>query len=150
MSSTNRVAGDCDTATNGESFTGSVAVTEVWSQFVAVAKGTRALEVRLEGGTRDASLDLSLVSPSGRHYATYADASGFDSGGAGFRAADPEPGSWRVLVRGMRGGGERVEVRVTAEVAAPPGKQKGRRAGAARSPHQAARIEGKEAPCPRA
>ena len=69
---------------------------------------------------------LSLVSPSGRHYAAYAEAVGFDGSGARFRAADPEPGSWRVMVRGMRGGGERVEFRVTAEVAAPPGKQKGR------------------------
>jgi hypothetical protein len=122
--STNAVVGDCDRVSDGETYSGSVAVTEVWSGLVTVAKGTRSLDVLLEGGTREDALDLSVMSPGGRHYARYADSIGFTDEGSRFRISEPEPGQWRLLVRGMRGTGEPLEFRVRAdrEVTPTPSK----------------------------
>ena len=115
VSSTNGATGDC-TRTSGQTYAGSVAVTEVWSQLITAGPRARSFVVRLEGQTETRALDLSLVSPSGHHYASYADPDGFDPEGVTFRLSQPERGSWRVLVRGINGGGERVEFRVIAEM----------------------------------
>jgi hypothetical protein len=116
VSSTNAATGDCANNTSGQTYAGSVAVTEVWSQLITAGPRVRSFMVRLEGQTETRALDLSLVSPSGHHYASYADPEGFDPAGVTFRLSEPERGSWRVLVRGMNGSGERVEFRVTAEM----------------------------------
>ncbi|MEP7366027.1 MAG: M23 family metallopeptidase [Acidobacteriota bacterium] len=116
VSSTNAATGGCD-STAGQTYGGSVAVTEVWSQLVTAGPRARTIVVRLEGQTETGALDLSLVSPSGHYYASYADPEGFDPSGVIFRLSEPERGSWRVLVRGMKGSGERVEFRVIAEIA---------------------------------
>ncbi len=116
VSSTNGAAGTCDNI-GGQTYGGSVAVTEVWSQLVTVDARARTIVVRLEGQSELGDLDLSLVSPSGHHYARYADPVGFDPSGAAFRLPEPEGGYWRVLVRGMKGSGERVEFRVIVEMA---------------------------------
>ncbi|MEP7361877.1 MAG: M23 family metallopeptidase [Acidobacteriota bacterium] len=116
VSSTNAATGDCN-STAGQTYRGSVAVTEVWSQLITAGPRVRSFVVRLEGQTETGALDLSLVSPSGHYYASYADPEGFDPPGVTFRLSEPERGSWRVLVRGMKGSGERVEFRVIAEMA---------------------------------
>lgn len=124
VSSTNAATGDC-TGTSGQTYAGTVAVTEVWSQLITAGPRVRSFVVRLEGQTETGALDLSLVSPSGHHYASYADPAGFDPAGVTFRLSEPERGSWRVLVRGMKGSGERVEFRVIAEMAEQDPTQRG-------------------------
>jgi hypothetical protein len=115
VSSTNTATGGCDSAVS-QGYGGSVAVTEVWSQLVIAGPRARSLAVRLEGQSEAGALDLSLVSPSGHYYARYADPAGFDPSGVAFRLSEPEQGSWRVLVRGMKGSGERVEFRVLVDM----------------------------------
>jgi hypothetical protein len=47
------------------------------------------------------------MSPRGRHYAAYADTTGYsgDTNPKSFRVPSPEAGLWRVSVEGMRGSG---------------------------------------------
>jgi hypothetical protein len=116
----NAVVGDCARVADAVTYNGSVAVTEVWSQLMEVPKGTRSLAVELVDGTRGQALDLSVTSPSGRHYSRHTDASALREDGARLRIDDPEPGHWRLLVRGMRGNGERLDFTVRTEIEAPP------------------------------
>ena len=76
-----------------------------WSEVIAVSRSSKVLEVTLSwAGTPD-DLDLHLMSPSGRHYASYADTTGYsgDTNPKTFRVPDPEAGLWRISVEGMRG-----------------------------------------------
>ena len=88
-------------------FSGAVSVAQWWSDVIAVSGRSKVLEVTLSWtGTPD-DLDLHLMSPSGRHYAAYADSTGYsgDTNPKAFRIPDPEPGLWRISVEGMRGSG---------------------------------------------
>jgi murein DD-endopeptidase MepM/ murein hydrolase activator NlpD len=89
----------------GNQFSGSVSMQQWWSEIFAVSRGSKLLDVTLSWTGSPADLDLHLMSPSGRHYAAYADITGYsgETNPKSFRVPDPEPGLWRVSVEGMRG-----------------------------------------------
>lgn len=97
-------------------FTGAVSVASWWNQFVAVPNGSAALDIRLDWDAADRDLDLHLVSPSGRHYgSSYGDRTGYtETAGVeeSFHINNPEPGTWRVSVQGIKGNGEPMPFRV--------------------------------------
>lgn len=109
-------------APDAPDFTGTVAVAGWWNQFVSVPAGSLALDIRLDWNAADRDLDLHLVSPSGRHYgSSYGDRSGFSETpgeNESFHIANPEPGTWRVSVQGMKGNGEPMPFRVYRNIEA--------------------------------
>lgn len=88
-------------------FSGTVSVAQWWSEVIAVSGRSKTLEVTLSWAGAPGDLDLHLMSPSGRHYAAYADTTGYsgDTNPKTFRVPNPEPGLWRISVEGMRGSG---------------------------------------------
>jgi murein DD-endopeptidase MepM/ murein hydrolase activator NlpD len=88
-------------------FSGAVSVEQWWSDIVAVAPGSKVLEVSLSWAGAPGDLDLHLMSPSGRHFAPYADTTGYsgETNPQSFRVPNPEAGLWRISVQGMRGSG---------------------------------------------
>jgi hypothetical protein len=88
-------------------FSGTVSIQQWWSQVVAVSRNSKVLEVTLSWAGAPADLDLHLMSPSGRHYAAYADSTGYsgDTNPKSFSVPSPEAGLWRISVEGMRGSG---------------------------------------------
>ena len=86
-------------------FSGSVSVEQWWTDLIAVARGSKVLDVTLTWAGSPGDLDLHLMSPSGRHYAAYADTTGYsgETNPKSFRVPNPEPGLWRISVQGMRG-----------------------------------------------
>jgi murein DD-endopeptidase MepM/ murein hydrolase activator NlpD len=96
------------TASSSEGqFSGTVSVEQWWSEVIAVAGGSKVLEVTLSWAGAPGDLDLHLMSPSARHYAAYADTTGYsgESNPKSFRVPNPEAGLWRISVEGMRGPG---------------------------------------------
>jgi uncharacterized protein YfaP (DUF2135 family) len=74
---------------------------------VSVPKGSGTFDVSVSWAGSASSLDLHLVSPSGRHYAWYADTTGYSGPQTNpqeFRVPKPEPGLWRISVQAVRGG----------------------------------------------
>jgi hypothetical protein len=97
------------------SYTGSVPVTHWWERVVPVPRGAPRLEVELAWDAGDSDLDLHLMSPSGKHYGWYGLTQGYSGKEARpetFSIVSPEPGSWRIAVRAMRGGPGDVAFRV--------------------------------------
>ena len=88
-------------------FSGAVSVEQWWSDIVAVGPGSKALDVSLSWAGAPGDLDLHLMSPSGRHYSSYADTTGYsgETNPKSFRVPNPEAGLWRISVQGMRGSG---------------------------------------------
>jgi murein DD-endopeptidase MepM/ murein hydrolase activator NlpD len=88
-------------------FSGTVSVAQWWSEVIAVPGRSKVLEVTLSWAGSPGDLDLHLMSPSGRHYAAYADSTGYsgDTNPKTFRVPNPEAGLWRISVEGMRGSG---------------------------------------------
>jgi murein DD-endopeptidase MepM/ murein hydrolase activator NlpD len=88
-------------------FSGTVSVAQWWSEVIAVPGRSKVLEVTLSWAGAPGDLDLHLMSPSGRHYAAYADTTGYsgDTNPKTFRVPNPETGLWRISVEGMRGSG---------------------------------------------
>jgi hypothetical protein len=86
---------------------GAVSVEQWWSDIVAVARGSKVLDVTLTWAGAPGDLDLHLMSPSGRHYGSYADTTGYsgETNPKSFRVPNPEAGLWRISVEGMRGSG---------------------------------------------
>jgi murein DD-endopeptidase MepM/ murein hydrolase activator NlpD len=104
-------------------WTGAVGVAAWWSELTPVPANTKALEVLLGWDAADRDLDLHLVSPSGRHYGSYGDRTGYtasQNNQESFVIADPEPGTWRVSVQGMRGDGAPMPFRIHRALTAPP------------------------------
>ena len=89
----------------GGQFSGTVSVEQWWSDVIAVSQGSKVLQVTLSWAGSPADLDLHLMSPSGRHFAAYADTTGYsgETNPKSFRVPNPEAGLWRVSVEGMRG-----------------------------------------------
>jgi murein DD-endopeptidase MepM/ murein hydrolase activator NlpD len=89
-------------------FSGAVSVEQWWSDIIAVSRGSRMLEVTLSWAGTPGDLDLHLMSPSGRHYSSYADTTGYsgETNPKSFRVPNPEPGLWRISVEGLRGSGQ--------------------------------------------
>ena len=88
-------------------FSGAVSVEQWWSDIVAVARGSKVLDVTLTWAGAPGDLDLHLMSPSGRHYSSYGDTTGYsgETNPKSFRVPNPEAGLWRISVEGMRGSG---------------------------------------------
>jgi murein DD-endopeptidase MepM/ murein hydrolase activator NlpD len=86
-------------------FSGAVSAEQWWSDLIAVSSRSKTLEVTLSWAGAPSDLDLHLMSPTGRHYAAYADATGYsgDTNPKSFRIPNPEAGLWRISVEGMRG-----------------------------------------------
>ena len=88
-------------------FSGQLSVEQWWSELVSVPKGSGTFEVTVSWAGPANDLDLHLVSPSGRHYAWYADTTGYSGPQTNpqqFRVPRPEPGVWRISVQAVRGG----------------------------------------------
>jgi hypothetical protein len=100
------IAGGPASSAEGQ-FSGAVSVEQWWNDFVTVRPGSKVLEVTLSWAGAPGDLDLHLMSPSGRHYAAYADTTGYsgDTNPKTFRVPNPEAGLWRISVEGMRGSG---------------------------------------------
>ena len=92
-------------AASANQFSASVAVAQWWSDVIAVSRGSKMLQVTLSWAGAPGDLDLHLVSPSGRHFSSYADTTGYsgETNPKWFRVPNPEPGLWRVSVEGLRG-----------------------------------------------
>ena len=88
-------------------FSGAVAMEQWWSDIVAVARGSKVLDVTLSWAGAPGDLDLHWMSPSGRHYSSFADTTGYsgETNPKSFRVPDPEAGLWRISVQGLRGAG---------------------------------------------
>ncbi|MBI3681241.1 MAG: peptidoglycan DD-metalloendopeptidase family protein [Acidobacteria bacterium] len=96
-------------------WTGSVPLAGWWTELTAVPDGSKALDIRLDWDAGNHDLDLHLVSPSGKHYGSYGDRSGYNAPAINqesFHIENPEPGTWRVSVQGMSSGGEAMDFRV--------------------------------------
>jgi len=100
------VARGASTSPDGQ-FSGTVSVAQWWSEVIAVSGRSKILEVSLSWAGAPGDLDLHLMSPSGRHYAAYADTTGYsgETNPKSFRVPNPEVGLWRISVEGMRGSG---------------------------------------------
>jgi murein DD-endopeptidase MepM/ murein hydrolase activator NlpD len=88
-------------------FSGQLSVEQWWSELVSVPKGSGTFDVSVEWSGAGNSLDLHLVSPSGRHYGYYGDTTGYSGPQTNpqqFRVPKPEPGVWRISVQAVRGG----------------------------------------------
>ena len=93
-------------------WSGRVAVADWWHQPMLVARGLRSLSVELGwDGVAERGFDLYLVSPSGRQYNPHADRTGYAAGASQerFTIANPEAGTWRISVQGVKGSGEAME-----------------------------------------
>jgi murein DD-endopeptidase MepM/ murein hydrolase activator NlpD len=100
-------AGTAGTTSAEGQLSGTVSVAQWWTDLISVSGRSKVLEVTLSwSGTPD-DLDLHLMSPSGRHYAAYADTTGYsgNTNPKSFRVPNPEAGLWRISVEGMRGSG---------------------------------------------
>lgn len=99
----------------------AVPVASWWSELTTVPARTASLEVKLGWDTAERDFDLHLVSPSGRHYGSYGDRTGYNTAATeeSFRIDSPEPGTWRVSVQGMRGTGGAMPFRVYRNLATP-------------------------------
>jgi murein DD-endopeptidase MepM/ murein hydrolase activator NlpD len=88
-------------------FSGTVSVAQWWSEVINVSGRSKVLEVTLSWAGAPGDLELHLMSPSSRHYAAYADTTGYsgDTNPESFRVPNPEAGPWRISVEGMRGSG---------------------------------------------
>ncbi len=88
-------------------FSGAVSIEQWWSEVIAVSGKSKVLEVTLSWAGAPGDLDLHLMSPTGRHYAAYADTTGYsgETNPKSFRVPNPEAGLWRISVEGMRGSG---------------------------------------------
>jgi len=108
-----------------EQLSGSVSVAQWWTEIIAVPGRSKILEVTLSWAGAPGDLDLHLMSPSGRHYAAYADTTGYsgDTNPKAFRVPNPEAGLWRVSVEGMRGSGP---IQFGVETSAPQQAAQGR------------------------
>ncbi len=85
-------------------WSGSVAVAGWWSELTFVPAKTGAMEIRVDTGSMEKDVDLLLTSPSGRHYA--ATQTQPDSPAKIVAVNQPEPGTWRISVQGIRGTGD--------------------------------------------
>jgi murein DD-endopeptidase MepM/ murein hydrolase activator NlpD len=100
-----RASGSADPKTPGVA--GQVAVAQWWTETITVPKGAKILNVVLAWKNAGDDLDLHLMSPSGRHYGWYGDITGYSGANTNpeqFHLEQPEPGTWRISVEGMRGG----------------------------------------------
>lgn len=102
-------SGGSNSAANSSSgqLSGAVSVAQWWSDVISVARRSKVLEVTLSWAGSPADLDLHLMSPSGRHFAAYADSTGYsgETNPKSFHISNPEAGLWRISVEGMRGSG---------------------------------------------
>ncbi len=104
-------------APDGPKVSGQVSVAQWWTETIAVPKGARMLDVILAWQGAADDLDLHLMSPSGRHYGWYGDTTGYSGSNSNpeqFHIPGPEPGTWRISVEGMRGGGGPIEFALQA------------------------------------
>jgi len=90
-----------------QSLQGSVDVAGRWDTVLNVPQRTKEMLAELRWTGKECDLDLHLVSPSGHHYGWSADTRGYNGqqqNPESYRIAAPEPGPWRIVVEGMKGG----------------------------------------------
>ena len=93
-------------ASSGEGqLSGAVSVEQWWSEVIAVSRGSKVLEVTLTWAGSPGDLDLHLMSPSGRHYAAYADTTGYSGDTNPKIFSGAKPGGWFVAHFGSRHAG---------------------------------------------
>jgi murein DD-endopeptidase MepM/ murein hydrolase activator NlpD len=85
-------------------WSGSVAVAGWWSELTKVPAGTSAMEIHVDTGSKEEDVEMTLVSPSGRLYPASHPQS--DSTLKTVAVSQPEPGTWRISVQGIRGTGD--------------------------------------------
>ena len=96
-------------------FIGKVAFSEWWSEIVSVPARAPSFDASLTWPEPAAGLELHLMSPTGHHYAWYADPTGYSGSSAGpqqFHIPNPESGAWRISVQAVRGGPGNIEFHV--------------------------------------
>jgi len=90
-----------------QSGSGSVGMAEWWERTVDVAPSTSVLDVKLEWKGSPEALNLVAISPSGRMFGAYGEATGY-TGAQGqpeaLKLVEPEAGVWRIAVHGVSGG----------------------------------------------
>ncbi len=93
-------------------WTARVGLSEWWTQIITVPKGARSLDV-LTAWANKAShkVDVYLTSPSGYQYG------GPYENGERLRVEQPESGSWRISVQGVKASGDVIEFEVRGNVA---------------------------------
>ena len=115
-SSGGAIAAATSAPSNTPQFTGHLGFSEWWNQLVFVPEHAANFDAKLAWPHAADGLELHLMSPSGHHYAWYADPTGYSGTSAGpqqFRIPNPEPGTWRVSVQAVRGGTDPIEFSVT-------------------------------------
>ena len=103
-------------------FSGQLSVEQWWSELVSVPKGSGTFDVSVTWSGAANSLDLHLMSPSGRHYGYYGDTTGYSGPQANpqqFRVPKPESGVWRISVQAVRGGEGLIQFGVDTSGVAP-------------------------------
>lgn len=113
------------TNTKAKTLQGTVDVAGRWDTVLTVPARTKEMIAELRWGAKEGDLDLQLVSPSGHYFGWNGDTRGYTGQQANpevFRIPNPEPGPWRILVEGMRGGsgGIPFEFGTTFAAADPP------------------------------
>ena len=113
-------------------FTGRLGFAQWWSEVISVPARSASFDAKLTWPEQNAGLDLHLMSPSGHHYAWYADPTGYSGpapGSQSFHIPNPEPGTWRISVQAVRADSTPIEFAVSTS-----GLDRSKAAAAARRP----------------
>ncbi len=95
----------------GLKWNGKVGLSEWWTQTIMVPKGARALDILTAWNKVSHKVDVYLTSPSGYQYG------GPYENAERLRVEQPESGSWRISVQGVKGTGEAIDFEVRGNVA---------------------------------
>ena len=96
----------------GPRWAAKVGLSEWWTQTIQVPKGARALDILTDWTNKAAQkVDVYLTSPSGYQYG------GPYENAERLRVEQPESGSWRISVQGVRASGDSIEFEVRGNVA---------------------------------
>jgi murein DD-endopeptidase MepM/ murein hydrolase activator NlpD len=101
---------------------GEIQAAQWWTHLLPVSSAARVLSLCLSWDGADNDADLHLVSPSGKHYGWYGETNGYSgrtSNPEEIRISDPEPGTWRISVQGIRSTGAGLAFDLTATIEQP-------------------------------
>ncbi len=95
----------------GPKWNGRVGLSEWWTETIVVPKGARALDVLTAWNKDMNKVDVYLTSPSGFQYG------GPYENAERLRVSQPESGSWRISVQGVKANGEAIDFEVRGNIA---------------------------------